>query len=137
MGDKLSIFRTVRVIALAIACTLLLYGCDSDASFEHSLAETLYKTLSDSGVAAAAAQYRTLKKQYDKPGSTAYDFSESVLNRLGYRLLNENKPDEAIAIFKLNVEAYPNAANPYDSLAEAYMRKGSTDRASWPADAHE
>jgi len=125
----LSIFRTVRVIALAIACTLLLYGCASDASFDHSLAETLYKTLSDSGVAAAAAQYRTLKKQYDKPGSTAYDFSEPVLNRLGYRLLNQNKLNEAIAIFKLNVDTYPNAANPYDSLAEAYMREGSTDRA--------
>lgn len=28
---------------------------------------------------------------------------------------------EAIAIFKLNVEAFPNSSNVYDSLGEAYM----------------
>ncbi|HEX7334562.1 MAG TPA: hypothetical protein VF290_23880, partial [Pyrinomonadaceae bacterium] len=43
------------------------------------------------------------------------------LNTLGYRLLRTGKPREAIEIFKLNVEAYPQAANPYDSLGEAYM----------------
>jgi tetratricopeptide (TPR) repeat protein len=31
---------------------------------------------------------------------------------------------EAIEIFKLNVEAYPQAANPYDSLGEAYLQAG-------------
>lgn len=33
--------------------------------------------------------------------------------------------DDAIAIFRLNVEAHPHSANTYDSLAEAYLKKGN------------
>jgi tetratricopeptide (TPR) repeat protein len=34
------------------------------------------------------------------------------------------KVREAIEIFKLNVEAYPESANVYDSLGEAYIVNG-------------
>src|ERR1044072_5179883 len=47
--------------------------------------------------------------------------AEAELNRLGYQLLRSGHPKEAIEIFKLNVEAYPQGFNTYDSLAEAYM----------------
>ena len=36
---------------------------------------------------------------------------------------------EAIEIFKLNVEAYPQSSNVYDSLGEAYMVKGDGEQA--------
>jgi tetratricopeptide (TPR) repeat protein len=32
--------------------------------------------------------------------------------------------DIAINLFKLNVELFPNVANTYDSLAEAYLKSG-------------
>lgn len=37
--------------------------------------------------------------------------------------------DEAIEIFKLNVAAYPDAFNPYDSLGEGYLAAGETELA--------
>ena len=40
-----------------------------------------------------------------------------------------NKIREAIEIFKLNVEEYPEAFNPYDSLGEAYMVNGNKELA--------
>ncbi|HEV2836327.1 MAG TPA: DUF3471 domain-containing protein, partial [Pyrinomonadaceae bacterium] len=43
------------------------------------------------------------------------------LNTLGYRLLRSGKAREAVEVFKLNVEAYPQAFNTYDSLGEAYV----------------
>ena len=55
---------------------------------------------------------------------TRYNFAEEELNVLGYQLLNRNMVHEAIDIFKLNVEAYPESGNVYDSLAEAYMTDG-------------
>ncbi len=82
-----------------------------------SIVETLEKTINEKGIAAGVAQYRDLKA---KQAST-YDFAEPELNQLGYRLLRGGKPQEAIEIFKLNVEAYPKGFNTYDSLAEAYM----------------
>ncbi|MFZ2054305.1 MAG: hypothetical protein WAU81_08920 [Candidatus Aminicenantales bacterium] len=54
----------------------------------------------------------------------AYDFREQQLNSLGYQLLKTKKTKEAIEIIKLNVEAYPQSANVFDSLAEAYMING-------------
>ncbi|OUR90348.1 hypothetical protein A9Q87_13735 [Flavobacteriales bacterium 34_180_T64] len=54
--------------------------------------------------------------------------SEGDLNSIGYRLLKKF-PNEALSIFKLNVELYPNAGNPHDSLAEAYMTLGDNDNA--------
>jgi glyoxylase-like metal-dependent hydrolase (beta-lactamase superfamily II) len=56
-------------------------------------------------------------------------FDETEFNRLGYRLLNQNRVDEAIAVFKLNVDLYPEAFNTYDSLGEAYMVKGEKELA--------
>lgn len=56
--------------------------------------------------------------------------SESDLNSLGYRLLMKAKnPAGALEILKLNVELYPESANVYDSVGEAYMELGQTAEA--------
>jgi len=48
---------------------------------------------------------------------------------MGYRLMGARKMKEAIEIFKLNVDMHPKSANVYDSLAEAYMNRGDTEKA--------
>ena len=55
---------------------------------------------------------------------------ENLINQVGYQLLFAQKPEEAIAAFKSNVERYPDSANVYDSLAEAYERGGRLDLAA-------
>jgi len=90
-----------------------------------SIFETLSATIEQKNIDAALQQYRELKRtQVDK-----YDFNESELNRLGYDLLGAKKIKEAIEIFKLNVEMFPQSANAYDSLAEAYMVNGDKELA--------
>lgn len=79
----------------------------------------------EKGVDAAIAEYHHLRKtrpQY-------FDFNPRSLNRMGYRLLREKNYDDAIAIFKLNVETHPKYANGYDSLGEAYMKSGNRELA--------
>ena len=83
-----------------------------------SIAETLYKKIIKSDVSTAIKQYYHLKKNEFE----IYDFGERELNNLGYQLLGAKKIKAAIEIFKLNVEAYPDAYNTYDSLAEAYQK---------------
>ena len=63
-------------------------------------------------------------EQYHQNKATGQHFSEFEINNLGYQLAGMNKIKEAIKIFKLNVDAYPEAFNVYDSLGEAYMRNG-------------
>ena len=48
---------------------------------------------------------------------------------MGYELIREKEFKEAIRILQLNVEAYPQSSNAYDSLAEAYMGDGDKPQA--------
>lgn len=41
--------------------------------------------------------------------------------------LSRKQIEDAIALFKLNTEVFPNAFNAYDSLAEAYAAHGDRD----------
>lgn len=82
-----------------------------------SIVSVLARTIAEKGIEAGIAQYRDLKAKQ----AATYDFGEGELNRLGYQLLRTGKGREAVEIFKLNVEAYPQGFNTYDSLAEAYM----------------
>jgi thiol-disulfide isomerase/thioredoxin len=50
--------------------------------------------------------------------------NSSELNGLGYILLKRKQDTEALAIFKLNALLFPNVANVFDSLAEAYTSTG-------------
>jgi CubicO group peptidase (beta-lactamase class C family) len=53
-----------------------------------------------------------------------FELREGDLNGWGYRLVEDGKVKEAIEILKLNVGLYPESANTYDSLAEAYETAG-------------
>jgi cytochrome c-type biogenesis protein CcmH/NrfG len=48
----------------------------------------------------------------------------NTLNNLGYRLLGKKQMADAIRVLRWNVTAYPQDANTYDSLGEAYMDAG-------------
>ena len=90
-----------------------------------SIAETLSATIASSGIDQAAKQYHDLKAS----APATYNFDEGELNTLGYQLIRTKKFKEAIRILQLNVEAYPQSTNVYDSLAEAYMDDGDKPQA--------
>ena len=58
------------------------------------------------------------------------DPPEALINQVGYQHLFANENDEAIRVLKIQVERYPNSANPYDSLGEAYEKIGRLDLAT-------
>jgi Flp pilus assembly protein TadD len=50
--------------------------------------------------------------------------TEADINAYGYQLLGAGKTDEAIEMFRKNVKDHPASWNVYDSLGEAYEKKG-------------
>jgi predicted alpha/beta superfamily hydrolase len=77
------------------------------------------------GLSGVEKHYQDLSKHY----GCAVQVPESVLNGLGYRLIELKKFDEAIAVLQRNVELYPGSANVYDSLGEGYENAGKLDSA--------
>ena len=89
------------------------------------ISEPFTATLNSAGIEQATNKYHELKQQ----APLAYNFEETQLNSLGYRLISEQRLDDAVRVFQLNVEAFPNSSNTYDSLGEAYMDQQRNDLA--------
>jgi glyoxylase-like metal-dependent hydrolase (beta-lactamase superfamily II) len=90
-----------------------------------SAADALRQVITESGIDRARKKYTEMKDATLEE----YYFDEVEINRLGYQLINQNKLKEAIEIFKMNVELFPEAWNVYDSLGEGYMLIGENELA--------
>lgn len=83
-------------------------------------AEFLALLRAPSGAEEALALYREARAA----DPTLVLADENTVNLVGYELMNAGRFDDASKVLLLNVEAYPQSANVYDSLAESYMRAG-------------
>ena len=101
----------------------ILYG-KSYAPAKRSVADLLRETIRTSGIEAAVSQFKDLRAKKDENY-----LSEFEINSLGYEYLQATKLKEAIEVFKLNVEAFPQSFNVYDSLGEAYAAAGEKELA--------
>jgi tetratricopeptide (TPR) repeat protein len=54
---------------------------------------------------------------------------ENKINSLGYRMLNQKRYEDAIDLLTLNVTLFPSSSNTYDSLGEAFLKKGNKELA--------
>lgn len=90
-----------------------------------SVGEVLRDAIDTKGTVAARQIYFRLKEG----DSGLYDFGVDALDRLGYLLLRRGSEDEAVAVFELNAEMFPESANAFDSLGEAYEQIGELERA--------
>ncbi|MBN1163811.1 MAG: tetratricopeptide repeat protein [Candidatus Krumholzibacteriota bacterium] len=79
----------------------------------------------DEGFDRVVTHYDALSERY----GYRIPVPETVCNRLGYRALGEGDADLAFRIFTLNAEEYPESPNVWDSLAEAYLKKGNKEKA--------
>ena len=88
-------------------------------SIKESISLTI-KKVANKNIDKGIELYKKLK--LTKPNDYNFSFV-CELNTLGYEFLRNNKIDEAIKIFTLNINQFPNLANAYDSRGEAYFDK--------------
>jgi tetratricopeptide (TPR) repeat protein len=84
-----------------------------------------YEQLVAGKFAEAIEAYKKIKRE--RPNGSVV--AEERLNSIGYSLLGQKKIAAAIAVFKANVEMYPQSWNVYDSLGEAYLANGEKELA--------
>lgn len=73
-----------------------------------------------------------VEKNFDEVlNSGGYNIeNDMMLNNAGYQFLNNDMPEESIIIFRKNVQMFPEIANCYDSLADAYLANGDKENAA-------
>jgi glyoxylase-like metal-dependent hydrolase (beta-lactamase superfamily II) len=97
----------------------------SDWTGAESASNALETAIEEKGAKAAVAELTADRAQ----DPDKYYFLEFEFNALGYRFLGEERYEEAIAVFAMNVDVHPESWNVYDSLGEAYMKSGKHDLA--------
>ena len=94
--------------------------CHRGVAIPQPLSAIILRTVAAKGGAAAVEQYRDLRKQYYS--RAAYDFSEDALLEMVQRVV-QGRPDDAIALLRMNLEFNPQSAKTYALLGFAYTRK--------------
>jgi tetratricopeptide (TPR) repeat protein len=100
--------------------------CHRGVALPKPITDIVWQTTREQNVAAAADQYRDLRKRYY--GRSTYDFSDQPLIGLAQQIAN-GRPDDAIAIMKLNLEFNPQSVRSYLALSYAQTRKLDDDAA--------
>ena len=95
---------------LSIFCMILFISCtNSYAQAELPTEEEFFQLMETDGVLKAVELFHKIRQK----NPNAVIFGELQLNALGYRYLGEENIEDALTIFKLNIEAYPEAFNTY------------------------
>ncbi len=95
-------------------------------SYDYLKVDDTYKTpsmhLNSGDYEKALAGYLEIKEQ----DSISSLIDEGDFNSLGYRLLRDKEYENAIEVLKMNTILFPESANVYDSLADAYLAQGDS-----------
>jgi hypothetical protein len=90
------------------------------------IGEVLKPEIKKLGIKAGLKKFATLKN--DSKNYFIYNFASEEINALGDALLHEQKPDWAIAIYKLSITEFPFAGT-YIKIAKAHLAKNEKDLA--------
>ncbi len=82
-----------------------------------------YKVIKENGIEYFKEHFKEI---LDDEGML---FKPFHLNTFGYDLMEEGDIDMAIDVFRINTELFPDIPNVWDSLGEAYMKKGDKEMA--------
>jgi|CXWL01.1.fsa_nt_gi tetratricopeptide (TPR) repeat protein len=118
---------------VAAPLTFADYANNIDTAMQAILNYKLQKSLRE--VAMELFQANDLKSfkakalEFKNDPVNMYQSIEAEINSFGYRLVAMQKMEDAIEMFRVNTELYPNSANAFDSLGETLANAGKRDEA--------
>ena len=104
------------------------------ARLEHRLAQArlVAKGLETAREQLAAGEGAVASATLDatvRGGLDAGVLDEQEVNMLGYEFLGEGQTGAAVAVLRVNTDTFPESANTWDSLGEAYAEDGQVEPA--------
>ncbi len=90
---------------------------------KQSVATAVVTTMMEKSIPTGIKHFEEIKN------NSKFHLSEQDMNTEGYRLLRDGQLEAAAAIFKLNVTAFPESFNVYDSYGEILLLQGEKEKA--------
>ncbi len=88
--------------------------------------DSLYRAIVERGMDEVTRNYHA---QRAHTPDTLMAVNEDVMNSMGYHLIRQHRPQDAVRMFALEAEAYPGTAFPQVGLGQAYATLGNRDLA--------
>lgn len=88
-----------------------------------SVANNLSKEIDKNGIKQGLKFYHKVKNLQ------SYYLSEDEMNVAAYKLIQNNQVEQALSVLELNIQAFPEAFNVYDSYGEALLLLGRKEEA--------
>ena len=107
-----------------VTCNTCHRGVARPVPLEQIVADAAIAVNADSAIRA----YRALRERYF--GRASYDFGETALNSAAFRTGRGGKPDDALAILKVNEEFFPKSSGMYVFKGNILLMKGDTAAAA-------
>lgn len=114
--------KIILIICLLLAAAAIINA--QDKPVKSSAAEHLKTAIEEQGLYVALKMFAELRKNPE-----GCDFTEEEFDALGNELLDKQQFEAAVAIFRLNVEMFPDSWIAYFNLATAYMYTGGRENA--------
>lgn len=128
MESQRSFFmRLGRGVLLAVLALFFLTGfvLPDMLQEKRSAATEIEQTIAESGIDAATARFaemRTAEKEN-------FRFDQKAFNNLGLKLKYSGKIKEAVGVFKMNVELFPESKDAWFSLAQGFVQNVDKEKA--------
>lgn len=92
---------------------------------ESRLCWSILNEMYNYGIGPALSKYNELKDEY----GNSVELCEGMIQEHGTRLILDEKYEEAVKVFKLNIALFPDSYRAYNALANAYLKSGDKERA--------
>ena len=106
-----------------ISLTLIIFTSYVNYQQKISQEKDFIEIIKNQGTEIATEYYRDIRRI--NPDTVL--FKRETINNLGWQTAEDGNIDEAIKLFELNLLAYPDHYDPWDSYAEAILIKGGKD----------
>ncbi len=110
-----------RDAVIAVTCET----CHRGVRTPMPLHDVLANVQTQSGTPATIARYRELRESYH--GSAAYDFTEGTLTGLGQTFAEKGLIEAAIAMYRLNLEFFPESGATWTLLGQSLVEVGELE----------
>ena len=105
------------------------YGVETLAEQREKVKMMNKRKLSDLWTRGKTADKIVKFARQENKDQSDFDLSETGINRFGYELMAQEKYEDALKIFILNIDLYPEGFNTYDSYGECLLKLGRKEDA--------
>ncbi len=111
------------VVMMAVAASFVIFAQEEAAREKASAAAVIEQVMEEIGIDGARAKFFLLKTKKED-----YSFIEAEFTALGNKLIQAERPQEAVAVLEMAAEIFPNSANVYRLMAVAHYAAGEAEQ---------